>query len=81
MIKAIVQKTTYLIEDTTHDLVIGLEVTDDKIMLYNEDGEKEFVFMSNNTKEVRAKWQHIAKMIDKAMDMVERNRKQVKEFV
>lgn len=81
MIKSTVQKTTYLIEDTTHDLVMGLEVTDDKIKLYNENGDQEFVFNSYNTAEVRKKWHHIAKMIDKAMEMVERNRKQVKEFV
>lgn len=81
MIKSIVQKTTYLIEDTTHNLVIGLEVTEDKIKLYNENGQQDFVFKSNNTIEVRKKWRNIAKMIDKAIDMVERNRKQVKEFV
>jgi hypothetical protein len=81
MIKAIVQRTIYLIEDTTHDLVVGLEVTDDRIKLYNENGDQEFVFNSNNTIEVRKKWHHIAKMIDKAIIMVERNRKQPKEFV
>lgn len=81
MIKATVQHTTYLVYDTDTDLSLTLEVSEDSIKLTNENGRKEFVFVSDNTVKVKEKWRGVIKLLEKALDMVERDKKQVKEFV
>jgi hypothetical protein len=81
MIKATVQKTTYLIYDTKTENSIGLTVTEDKIHITNEYNEDEFVFLAGNTQEVRKRWRNVAKLIEKAIIMVERNQKQPKDYI
>lgn len=81
MIVAQVLRTNYYIEDTKTGNCINLEVTPNKILLRNEYLSDEFVFKSCNSEEVRDKWRNVAKLITKAMDMVERDAKQVKKFV
>jgi hypothetical protein len=81
MIKAIRQKTKYLIYDEDTALSLFLTVSEDDLQLTNEDDDKEFNFSSDNTKEVQERWRNVARLIEKAMDMVERHKKQVNEFV
>ena len=81
MIEATVLRTNYFIEDTKTGNCINLEVTPNKITLGNEFACEEFVFTSHNSKKTREKWRNVAKLITKAIDMVERDAKQVKKFV
>lgn len=81
MIKAIRQKTKYLIYDEDTAMSIFLTVSEDNIQLSNEDDDREFNFSSDNTKEVQERWRNVARLIEKAMDMVDRHKKQVNEFV
>lgn len=81
MIKAIRQRTKYLIYDESTAMSIFLTVSEDNIQLSNEDDDREFNFSSDNTKEVQERWRNVARLIEKAMDMVDRHKKQVNEFV
>jgi hypothetical protein len=65
MIKAVVQKTTYLVYDTKSDLSLTLIISDDKIKFLNENGDKEFVFQSDNTTNVQEKWKGVIKLMEK----------------
>lgn len=81
MIKAVVQKTDYVIYDTKSDHSIHLQVTDDKIKITDEDGKGAFVFENSNTREIQERWLSVFEMFAKAIEMVNRHKKQVKEFV
>jgi hypothetical protein len=70
MIKTTTLKTIYSLEDTGTHRAMTVEVSTDKIRLLNYYGKQEFVFSTSNTKETRARWRNVAKLITKACDLV-----------
>ena len=62
-IKATLQKKVYLLYDTTTELSISVELTEDTILILNEKGKKEFIFKTSNTTEVKEKWRNILKLL------------------
>jgi hypothetical protein len=70
MIKTTKLSTLYRVEDPYTENEITVEVSPNKLRLIPKNGKPEFVFNTDNTKETRARWRNVAKLIIKACDLV-----------